>query len=84
MHISSVVLLKNSEEFTTRLAGFSPSNNLLKFIGFVSEKVVKAKLVGKKIRTNIFLRKFTRIYQASFDIIQLKNFKISLKDSHQS
>ena len=54
--------------------GFSPSNNLQEFVDFVSEKVVKAKVVGMKIRTHIPSRQLSESIKdtISFDVMQRK------------
>ena len=54
-----------------REAGGSP-NNLLKFVDFVSEKAVKAKVAGMKIQIRIYSRKIPESIKnaISLDVIQ--------------
>ena len=61
--------------------GFSPPNNLLKFIDFVSEKDCKSHDRRNEDSNSYILEEATRIYQkcSIFDVIQVKNFKIFLE-----
>ena len=63
-----------------REAGGSP-NNLLKFVDFVSEKAVKAKVAGMKIQIRIYSRKLPESIKnaISLDVIQVKNLKIFME-----
>ena len=55
-----------------------PPNNLLKFVDFVSEKAVKAKVVRINIQTRIYSRKLPESIQNAtlLIIMQVENFKI--------
>ena len=61
--------------------GIQPPNNSLKFADFVSEMSCKIECPGNELLNSNIFKEGTRIYQnaISFDIIQLKNFKIFLE-----
>ena len=63
---------------------FSPPNDLLKFVDFVSEKGCKSQGRKNEDSNSYIFEESTRIYPnaISFDVIQVKNFKFSWKDPH--
>ena len=63
------------------VGGASVSNNLLKLVDFVSEKGYESQGLGNEDSSSKIFEEATRIYQnsISFDIIQVKNFKIFLE-----
>ena len=60
------------------LGGFSPPNNLLKFVDFETEKGCKSQGRRNKYSNSYIFEKALRIYQnaISFDVIEVKDFKI--------
>ena len=64
-------------------ASAPPPYNLLKFVAFVSEKDCKSQDRRMKIQTRIYSRKLPESIQnaMSFDVIQVKNFKIFMERS---
>ena len=63
----------------------SAPNNLLKFVDFVSEKAVLAKVVGMKIQTRIYSTKIPESIKNAISVDVIEKSKISKflwKDSH--
>ena len=60
--------------------GLHPPNNLLKFVDFVSEKAVKAKVVRIKIQTRIYNIEEIDPKCNTFDVMQVEISKFSWKD----
>ena len=58
--------------------GFSPPNNLLKFVDFETEKGCKSQGRRNKYSNSYIFEEALRIYQnaISFDVIEVKDFKI--------
>ena len=66
------------------LGRLQPPSNLLKFVDFVSEKAVKAKVVRIKIQTRIYSRKLPESIQNATLLMPCKSkiSKFSWKNHH--